>query len=249
MTVDDFTESAYRSLVEEAASRFDFVAFENLRPTSSSVAVWRHDVDISPQRASAIAAIDSDLGVRSYFFVQLTSRFYSLLEPQLQHLLHEIEDLGHIIGLHFDPSCAHSADVNDQAERLTWEAGILARILGHEVSEFSVHNPTVSRTALLGEQVVDGFVNASWDGWRDLATYCSDSNGYWRFETARSVVESSRVNNIYLLTHPEWWTPTSLDAYSRVVRALQGRSESTLEAYRGLLRAHDRTFPGESGSQ
>lgn len=54
----DFTEEHYRELLRLARGRYRFAAFTDDATGERSI-LWRHDVDISPQRAQALARIEA----------------------------------------------------------------------------------------------------------------------------------------------------------------------------------------------
>ena len=57
----NFTENSYRALISKAADRYRFLRFEECyESTQSDVALWRHDVDFSPQRAFSQAKIEAE---------------------------------------------------------------------------------------------------------------------------------------------------------------------------------------------
>jgi hypothetical protein len=115
-SVEDFTEKAYRSLLRLGKDRYDFVPVEQFGDRDN-VIFLRHDVDLSPHRAYALSKIENSEGVRSTYFVLLSSNFYNAFEHQVAKILRNIADLGHCIGLHFD--CNRYPVENDQ-EREKW---------------------------------------------------------------------------------------------------------------------------------
>ena len=40
--------------------------------------------------------------------------------------------------------------------------------------------------------------------------YCSDSNGYWRFESFEELINDTTIKKLYVLTHPVWWQKKSI---------------------------------------
>lgn len=65
-------------------------------------AIIRHDVDMDLQEAVKMAEIENEIGIRSTFFVLLTSEYYNLLSGKNTNSVKKILELGHEIGLHFD---------------------------------------------------------------------------------------------------------------------------------------------------
>jgi hypothetical protein len=232
----DFTEARYGALLERSRTRFAFCGFtDELR--RDGIALWRHDIDFSPQRALALAKIEASLGVRATYFVLLGSSFYNPFEPAVRDVLREIAALGHDLGLHYDAASFHG-NASTHAERIAFEADTLTRQLQTGVRTFSLHNPSVSPDAKLDALRYAGLVNASAPGLRTQFTYVSDSNGRWRFRSLHEAIDDAAVSRLYALTHPEWWTPEPMLPGARVERCIKGRAERVAEDYRLFLLRH-----------
>lgn len=238
----DFTEARYAEIIAYARQRFRFSAF-GAEAGDGCVALWRHDIDMSPHRALKLARLEADQGVRSTWFVMLRSTFYSLFESETAALVSEIGALGHDIGLHFEsPSAASSLEEVETS--LAWEAGVLADLLKVPILSFSTHNPTVRPDLNLAKEQHAGLINASAPPLYETYTYCSDSNGIWRFRPLGEVIADPNVTQLYALTHPVWWTPEEMVPRQRVARAIEGRARSVAASYDTLLSAHNRPNVG-----
>jgi hypothetical protein len=243
---NDFTEQRYRELLEQARERYRFVDFFD-DYDDIGIALWRHDVDLSPQRSLALAKIESEIGVRATYFVQLTSDFYSVFDLRVRDCFREIHKLGHRIGLHFDASF-HTPDKREELENaLAFEASVLSRLVGSKVEVFSLHNPTVSPEIPMEEEIISGLVNAGAPTLYQHFTYCSDSNGYWRHQPLAKVLVDKDVERVYVLTHPGWWQLDTMTPRERVKRCIDGRRHKVLTAYDTLLAEHGR--PNIDGSE
>lgn len=108
----EFTIPHYRRMLQVAASNYTFIGFDDDKRGERGI-LWRHDIDCSVHRALRLAEIESELGIRSTYFVQTGSMFYNALETEVRRRLHGIVSLGHDIGLHFD------AQVYQDGNRLT----------------------------------------------------------------------------------------------------------------------------------
>lgn len=246
MSVGAFTDSEYASLVELAAQRFSFVPFTQY-DQNEPAALWRHDVDLSVHRAAALARIEHRLNVRATYFVHIHSNFYNPFEADVSRLLREIVEMQHLLGLHFDP--AYYSGKADLEVRLEREKRVLEELFDVEVEAFSIHNPTEtewdeSRT------VVASMINASSAEIASRYTYCSDSNGLWRYRSLVDVLQLASETHIQVLTHPEWWVPEQLPPRARVTRCIEGRASRQHEWYDQLLadagRPNVRRLEGES---
>lgn len=205
---------------------------------AGKTAVWRHDVDFSPQAAVKIAIIEAERGVAATYYFNLRSSFYNLFESKTMLAVSAIAAMGHEIGLHFDGS-AHSVDSVQRLEvALTAESDTFASLLGLRLRSFSFHNP--------GPLVRDfqapmyaGLVNAYGSSVMNGRAYCSDSNGVWRYDDLQTFLMKD-YERICVLTHPGWWQESQLAPRERIVRCVEGRARRTLEEYDELLARHGR---------
>lgn len=238
-TFEDFTEDAYRRIIDRASSRF---AFEPFGTTAAAPHVlWRHDVDISVHRALALARIEADAGARSTWFLQLRSWFYNLLDEQVAGLAREIFALGHWLGLHFDGTAdPDMREIGDLERRIDEERRLLEDWIGRPVTAVSLHNPDTWAVPDMRAASLAGLPNAYGSALATKYQYVSDSNGYWRFRSLAEVLADDTASRLHVLTHPEWWTPEAMSPRERVVRSVDGRRESTLRAYDQLLESNNR---------
>ena len=233
---EDFTEKRYGEILDLAASRFSFYPMSQI-PESKGAALWRHDIDFSPQRAHALARMESDRGVIATYYVQPSARFYSIFEPEVSAILRDIIGMGHEIGLHFDPSVYPEGELSP---RLLVEKALLSDIAGSEVKSFSLHNPTTYDASHFSDISIAGMVNATCPIIRERFTYCSDSNGIWRFTPLKEVLEDPAVTSVYILTHPVWWTVDTMMPRDKIKRSIEGRAAAELSYYDALLAANNR---------
>ena len=188
-----------------------------------------------------MAELEASRGIRASYFVQLTSQFYNALEPRVIARLRRIAELGHDIGIHFEPS----GDAPE--ERLALEARTLESALNVLVRVFSLHNPTTYDAALFEANKEAGLINASAPVWRREFVYCSDSNGLWRHRSLAEVIADTKTQNIYALTHPEWWQDKAMAPRERVKRCVDGRAEHSMRDYDELLATNLRPNIGGDG--
>lgn len=230
MTHPDFTEAEYASLVELASQRYRFIGYDELA-AEPPVVLWRHDIDFSPQRAAALARIEAERGVRATYFFNLHSDFYNLLEDEPSQCVRAILALGHSLGMHFDPS-AVAAQPGSADDWLRRERELLEAFFDTDIRAFSLHNPELVGRDRRDE--VAGLVNA-YGSQLEAFVYCSDSNGIWRHERLRDVLESGNHGRLHVLTHPGWWCLEPLMPRARVSRAIDGRAAATHARYDRLL--------------
>ena len=92
----------------------------------------RHDIDFDLAPAHRLAAIEAEEDVYSTFFVLVGCRSYNILHHENRERLRDIIQMGHEVGLHFDPSIYKEGDANTvtvardlRANIESWQAGRL----------------------------------------------------------------------------------------------------------------------------
>lgn len=235
-----FTLDNYEVLLQGIKEKFEFISFTS-QPRSRRVALWRHDIDFSPNRALKMAEIESKHNLYSTYFIQLSSLFYSCFEPRITKMLLDIHQLGHQLGLHFDASIYHINTIDQIEKKLSFEAQVLEELLGISIESFSLHNPTILEKNLLNGRNHCDLINASSSHYFDDFEYFSDSNGLWKFRSPDVVLENHKLEqNIYVLTHAEWWQDIEMLPRERIERCIQGRAQRCIEYYDDLLRDNGR---------
>jgi hypothetical protein len=227
---EDFTEDNYRTILKIAKQHYNLISYEEYKSEGNKI-LWRHDIDVSVHRARRLAEIEAEEGVLATYFVHLHSEHYNLLETEISRLIFEIIGLGHSIGLHFDPAYYLSLNhqTQDSTNLLKMEKDILERLFDINIKAFSYHNPEKDFMDTADE--IAGMVNCYSSYFTDNYGYCSDSNGYWRFNRLQDVLESAEHNRIQVLTHPEWWTPEAMSPRDRISRCIDGRSAARHRRY------------------
>lgn len=229
---EDFTESAYRELLCIAKIHWEFIDYTSYQKPDR-VCLWRHDLDLSIQRAYKLAQIEAEEGVKATYFILLHSEFYNAFEKENVNLIRKILDLGHYLGLHFDPSFYISRLNNGESllEFLKFEQQILEKTFQTDVGAFSFHNPDVGDWLNIDQDIVGGLINTYGRYLRDHYSYCSDSNGYWRFHRLRDTLEQAEAEKLQVLTHPGWWVSEPMSPRDRILRCVEGRAARTTMRY------------------
>ena len=237
---EDFTEENYRKIIN-LAKNFDipFLTYREACGVDKAI-IWRHDIDFSVHRSLAIAKIEHEEGVRSTFFVHFNSRFYNVFEKEILEKLIEISKLGHEIGVHFDCEVEEVKTKERLEEQLLFYKQIIEHMLNVEVSAFSFHNPTELILSTYTEEVYAGLYNAYSVKIRERFSYCSDSNGYWRYQRLEDFLEKEFGKNIIVLTHPAWWVPNAMAPRERIQRVIDGRKNCTEKNYDSVLESFGR---------
>ena len=209
-----FTHAQYRSMLRagrDAGYRFaTFDELAGLRRATERACILRHDCDNDLVAAAALARIESDMDVRSTYFVMTRSALYNVMAPPMQALVREIISLGHRIGLHFDelPYRTHpAASIAGQVDR---ERAWLTQEFGEPIDIVSFHQPSAR---ILANEVRLNCLNTYDRGDMAGLHYLSDSNLRFRGPTPVECFASREHRLLQILLHPEWWTesPMTLD--------------------------------------
>lgn len=229
----DFTTSHYTEILKAAKERFAFTTFDAFDKDAKYV-LMRHDVDFSPQRALKFAEIEYNERVVSTYFWNLHSEFYNLIDKDTFKIVKKIQSLGHMFGIHLDSNFYNIQNEDELETALEKEKKIIHLIFNIQPLVFSFHTPGVFE---MGSQKFKyaGLINTYAEYFQKSIKYCSDSNGYWRFDRMMDVVKDEQYERLQLLTHAENWTDEIMSPYERIKRAVNGRASSNLEFYQNLL--------------
>ena len=231
-----FTESQYRELLRLARSHWTFTDYRNCLSQERAI-LWRHDIDMSPMRALRLARIEREAGIASTYFILPHSPFYNLLEPEAAEAVLAIRDLGHTLGLHFDPAF-YRKRVRSQEELIPYmeaERAFLETVFKGPIDVFCLHCPSEYPGICLFDDQVAGMINAMGRSVLDRYEYVSDSNGYWRFQQLPEMLENGSPDRLHVCAHPVWWTPEPMAPRSRIQRCIDGRAQATGRWYDDLL--------------
>lgn len=229
----DFTRDNYRRLIKLAKKKYTFCNFENYKGKDNFI-LWRHDIDFSVHSAYALAKIEASEKVQSTFFVHLHNDFYNVLEKEIVDLLKKILKLGHKAGLHFDCHYYNIKSEKGLEKKLEFEKDLLQQALRTDIDVFSYHNPTKEILAY-DKDTYAGMINTYNKFFRGEIGYCSDSNGYWRFDRLEDILTSGKYENLQVLTHPAWWQKEVLSPQERIWRSIEGRAAKTKKKYLEVL--------------
>lgn len=230
-----FTLSDYENLLVRTTERYRCIGFDVLEEPQlpTDVAIIRHDVDMSPQRALALAEIEAKHGVVANYTVLSCGAFYNAFAPDTRRIFQKIRALGHNVGLHFDAAWHGITAEEDLVAALTVEAEALARLLScnEAVGFFSFHNTTPFSMGCKQDSYA-GMFNAYSARLQTSFQYTSDSNGYWIHRSWNELL-AEKHSRIQVLTHPEWWDTEAKQPAERVASAIE---ESSIETWTGYTR-------------
>ena len=229
-----FTEDNFAKILDFAVSRYSFVRFGSA--AEPPCVLWRHDIDMSVNRAVALARLEEERGVAATYFVRLHAEYYNIFEWSIKAMLQDISARGHEIGLHFeaDPD-VKLGDEDVLEEKLERERIILEELTGAPVRAISFHDPETGDLLRFRRETYAGMANAYAYLGEAGYVYVSDSNGYWRFRDLSDVLKENTGRSVHVLTHPEWWTPEPMPPRARMQRCAEGRAAAVQRLYDALL--------------
>lgn len=191
---EDFSYGYLERLYTEIGRRFVIRQLGHGAPPSGDpYAFIRHDVDVSLERAVALARKEAEWGIQSTYHVMLDSPLYNIGFPESRAALRELAALGHEIGLHVDAS--RGTDIDDACAEL--EGAI-----GNAVASISFHRPRPQDFG--GPAYIAGRVNAY--GHHLTRWYLSDSRGRFREGDPIASICKPRTDDLQILIHPMWWS-------------------------------------------
>jgi hypothetical protein len=200
--------------------------------------LWRHDCDMSLQRARRIAELDAECGVLATFFILPHSDFYNVLELEQTKIIREIVKMGHEVGLHLDVEY-HSATSRtfDLESAIKKDTNLLEDVAEKKIEVFSYHNPTQNLLKFDSDSYA-GLINCYSKRIKENIDYGSDSNGYWRHQAIPEILQDSNKSRIQILTHPEWWIEGDYSPRDRVLRCVYGRAHKVVLNYDTAMSAN-----------
>lgn len=199
----EFTYKAYKKLIVNLNEKGYKSCFYDEVDFFEKTVILRHDIDFSPKKALEIAKIEYELGVKSTFFVLLSSEFYNIFSKSVSKALNEIVDMGHQVGLHFDEKRYNKASIEDITKKIYSELNILKMALNRSNDVISMHRP--SKLILNKDIKFEGAINSYSKKFFTDIKYVSDSRMSWK-EDVFEVIESEKYKKIHILTHPFWYS-------------------------------------------
>lgn len=197
----DFTYNSYKLLLQSLHDNgYKFCTYNNY-PREGKCVIMRHDIDYSLEQAIKLARFENEFGIKTTYFVLLSSDFYNPASSSSYKYLHEIIALGHFIGLHFDETAYSYSDFPIEFY-IRKEARVLSEILDININSFSLHRP--DHHTIETELKIPGLVNAYGDVFFREFKYLSDSRRKWR-EPVEELVNSKRYMRMHILTHAFWY--------------------------------------------
>lgn len=226
----NFTYGGYcslLSLIEQ--SEYEISDYDNWEEKKRCV-ILRHDVDYDLSKALKFAQFEQSKGIRSTYFVLVTSDFYNVFSKESNKKILEIIKCGHQIGLHFDEMAypMQIGSYGEICEKILYEAKILEMVTEKPVKVVSMHRP--SKEILVEKLTIPGMINAYGSPYFDEFKYLSDSRRHWR-EPVEQIVASAQYDRLQILTHAFWYNEEEKDIHDTVKLFINSANRQRYETY------------------
>lgn len=171
--------------------------------------ILRHDADLDFYPSYDVYKIEKKLGVKSTFFVLITSPTYNPQSSEIRKLLREMVADGFEIGLHFDPMIYGNIPEYELQTIAENECIILEEIVGKQINSIALHNPSFLNTYT----IFDGYINAYSKEFFEDKRYISDSMRVdplqhpYRGKDPYNFVKSAKDFPLQIVLHPEQFLP------------------------------------------
>jgi hypothetical protein len=227
----DFTLDKYKKLLVFLKQKLKITPFCDVNYNDTPYLILRHDIDFSLQDALTMAKIEKDLGVRSTYFVLLSTPAYNLFEGENIALLKKISEYGHEIGLHYHP--AQYRLYKQSAEKtLKIEAQIIESYIGKKVRSIARHG-LYDRDPFA---TTKEYINANHPYMRaDL--FVHDSDRAWVTMEGLFLLLNNPPKRVQLLIHPANWQKDKIDRQTLIERNFQKMENRIHDAKKKLYKA------------
>lgn len=211
----EFTYEAYENLLYILKETgYEFTNYRNWHDKEKCV-ILRHDIDFDVKKSLRLAKIEKSIGVKSTYFVLITSDFYNIFSKKTDTLLQSIMACGHEIGLHFDEVRYPGSAVGEIKSKIIDECNLLGSAIGKNVKTVSMHRP--SKTILNANIQIPGIINSYGVEYFKEFKYLSDSRRIWR-EPVMEIIYSGQFKRLHILTHAFWYGESEQNLHSSLLR-------------------------------
>lgn len=227
---EDFTFEKYKCLIQLAQEKgYTFIFHKDEFVANRKDIIWRHDVEFEPDLALKMATIENELGVQATYFFQLHSPYYNIVDSHYRKVFHQIKNLGHHVGLHFDSAYWGISNENQLNDYIAIDRLYLEQNLGVEIETFSFHNTTPFTHGCL-EYKYGGLINVYSSYFKEKYNYCGDSLGYWRFDRLEEVLNDNTIQHLQVLTHDANWSDEILSPRKRFSKAIYNHADRLIKS-------------------
>ena len=250
-----FTLNHVTEIIEQAKEDFALLTFQESerRNQQTKPAIFlRHDIDHSLEDAIVLAQLEKDSGIRSTYFVQLHSPFYTIMDARGRECLQMLCAMGHEVGFHYDISYYQTMG-RPIVPGFKKDLALLGEIVGGEIKSAARHDPAAELLEdAVRRQLRESISHDAYDDeFFKQMKYISDSNCRWRSGCCCNHLDNPAP--MHILIHPVWWVndaPKWEDKLRQSVRRGMSRysamAEKTIAYYQSCLQdraSRDKLFP------
>lgn len=224
-----FFYEAYEILLSSLKNHdYAVVDYHNWERDKKKCVILRHDIDYSIDKALTLAKIEANGGVRSTYFVMVTSDMYNIHSLANREMLKQICNLGHEVGIHFDEAAYPDAIGKPEEIKglIIHEGKLLSDLIEQEVATVSMHRP--SKGILKADIQIPGFVNSYSNIFFHDFKYVSDSRRRWR-EPVEEYIERGTYDRLHILTHAFWYNDSELDMHDTIEKYVNSGNRDRYE--------------------
>lgn len=234
----EYTYTSYKNLMNRLIrNKYKLLRFCDVSEEIDKSAIIRHDVDVDIQEALKMAELEHEIGIKSTYFILLTSEYYNLLSGRNMMSARKILALDHEIGLHFDITAyGDNLSIEEASDALRHEITVMEAALNLKVKSFSWHIP---RKDFLGLHlpITDelGILNAYDPYFYSGFKYVSDSMMRWR-EPIEEYIENNEYRKLQILTHPIWYRETQDKTDVEILKEIRFKKHELQDQYIDTIR-------------
>lgn len=212
-----FTRDHYEEICKLISnSSYRCIFFNESYNEKERLLLLRHDVDQSLESSLELAKIEKENGLKSTYFIWLTSPFYNIFDKYYSSIILEILSLGHQIGLHFDERVYPIRDRQDLNNYVDLEVSLLEKYFNFIISAVSMHRP--SKWILENDILLDNYINTYSTKYSEEFKYISDSRMEWKEKCICQIISEDKYNKLHILTHPMSWINKGDTLHQKIIQ-------------------------------
>lgn len=224
----------YRKILRELKKTGKYMDFADAQNAEKFV-VLRHDIEFSIDRAYEMSKIESEEGINSTFFVQITNNSYNAFSKKNVDLIHDMAARGHHIGLHYH--------LNGQRDEISVRDGvrdqlrIMSEMLGMSIDRYSFHRPVkeVYYYRIAIPYTINAYAPAffTYADTVDQDTpldvkYIADSKHRWNYGYP-DYETLMKFDKVQILVHPFSWTETGYDNFGNFLSLIEEKDAELID--------------------
>lgn len=231
--MEKFTYDEYSGLIDLLLEKDYTPIFYKESGKYRKEVILRHDVDSSLEKALELAKFENELGVKSTYYILMTSKLYNVLNNESKTIIKQILSFGHEIGLHFDETqyeglwCENGYE--DIRNKIIKERDLFIKIFDDKINidSVSMHIP-LRKTLEADVTFGDGFINSYGKKFFKGYKYISDSKMIWR-EDVKKIIKSMEYDKLHILTHPQWYDKAYITKKEKMINLLKKKKKNIFE--------------------